>query len=166
MEYVYRSSADLVSIVHFGFIVYVVFGQLLILVGRLAGWGWVRNPWFRVSHLSCILVVAYEAFAGIECPLTTWERDLRAAAGQAGTISSRGFISDWIDTFMACDGHQETLTWCYYGFAALVLATLVLVPPRFRRTPPPAMVAPPESEPATASSDTTVKYDTGIKAQS
>jgi len=52
------------------YISYVVLGQLAILVGIVRRWQWIRNPWFRWTHLLMILVVAWEAVQGITCPLT------------------------------------------------------------------------------------------------
>jgi hypothetical protein len=69
--------ADLLVTIHLAFVAFVVVAQLLILVGWLARWGWVRNFWFRAVHLLCIAFVAVEAVGGIQCPLTTWEHDLR-----------------------------------------------------------------------------------------
>ena len=57
-------------------------GLLLILLGACLRWQWVRNRWFRVAHLLAIVIVAFEAINNIECPLTTWEYDLRRLAGQ------------------------------------------------------------------------------------
>jgi hypothetical protein len=76
----YGILADVIVAVHLAYVGYVVFGQLAIMVGVLLRWQWVRNPAFRWSHLIMICVVAVEALANFECPLTTWERDLRKAA--------------------------------------------------------------------------------------
>ncbi|MGH8640305.1 MAG: DUF2784 family protein, partial [Burkholderiales bacterium] len=43
--------ADLILIVHFLFVAFVVGGLALIWIGAAAGWEWVRNFWFRVAHL-------------------------------------------------------------------------------------------------------------------
>src|SRR5262245_28026607 len=82
MQGFYGFLADLVVGVHVGIVVYVLVGQVLILAGLAAGWGWVRNPWFRWAHVACITVVALQALANIKCPLTDWETNLRYLAGQ------------------------------------------------------------------------------------
>src|ERR1700687_1873141 len=74
--------ADIVAAVHLAFVAYVIAAQVLIVVGVLARWAWVRNAWFRVSHLVMIGVVAVESLVDFDCPLTTWENLLRKAAGQ------------------------------------------------------------------------------------
>jgi hypothetical protein len=72
--------ADIVVTVHLLFVLFVLIAQLFIVAGWLLRWSWVRNFWFRLLHLGSIGVVAGQAVAGIECPLTTVERDLRAEA--------------------------------------------------------------------------------------
>ena len=47
----YALYADLILIAHASFIAFVVLGQVLILAGRVAQWGWVRNFWFRAAHI-------------------------------------------------------------------------------------------------------------------
>ena len=41
--------ADALLLVHALFVVFVVFGLVLVLVGKPSDWGWVRNPWSRFS---------------------------------------------------------------------------------------------------------------------
>jgi hypothetical protein len=69
--------ADVVVTVHLCFMLFVLISQLLIVAGWLLDWSWIRNFWFRFVHLLSIGVVAAQAVAGIECPLTTLERHLR-----------------------------------------------------------------------------------------
>ena len=77
--------ADLIAGVHFAYVAYVVLGLILIALGGLLSWRWVRNPWFRWSHFLMIGVVVVEAGFGITCPLTTWEKACRLEAGQRWT---------------------------------------------------------------------------------
>ena len=56
----YGFLADLVVAVHVGYVSYVVVGQLLIVIGWMAGWNWVRNFWFRMTHLLAMAVVVFE----------------------------------------------------------------------------------------------------------
>jgi hypothetical protein len=93
----------------------------------------VRNPWFRFSHLAAIGYVALEELMHWRCPLTIWEEQLRALAGQA-------FHGE---TFMSWLTHQlifsktwppQTFAVVHVSFALVVLVTLVLCPPRWFRT--------------------------------
>ena len=72
-----RLLADLVVVAHAAYFSFVVLGLVAILAGIAFRWKWVRNPWFRWIHLSMIGIVVAEAIAGIPCPLTVWERQLR-----------------------------------------------------------------------------------------
>jgi Protein of Unknown function (DUF2784) len=139
----YRILADLIAALHLGYVSFVVVGELLILFGILFRWSWIRNFWFRVAHLVMILVVALESFANIQCPLTVWEVDLRKLAGQATTDQT--FIERLVEDIMFCnwiDYNSWIFTASYVGFAALVLLTFWIAPPRWPwkrepvRTPP------------------------------
>ncbi len=123
--------ADTIVVVHLAYVSFVVFAQIFILVGYLAKWECVRNPWFRMTHFLMIFVVAVEAIVGFECPLTTWENQLRTAAGQV--TNEIGFIGRLVRDLMFFQGPPWIFTSCYVGFAALVLLTLLLAPPRFRK---------------------------------
>src|SRR5262249_24175615 len=73
--------ADLIVVLHATYFSFVVFGLLLILLGVVFRWGWVRNFWFRTLHLTAIGIVVLEALIGMNCPLTDWEDRLREMAG-------------------------------------------------------------------------------------
>lgn len=124
----YGYLADAVVIAHVGYVAYVVVGQFLIMAGALFRRQWVRNFWFRITHLFAILVVALEAAMGWTCPLTTWEHQLRTMAGQgmeAGSFMGRLFQKL---IFFRCS--EQVFDAMHIGFAVLVLLTLVLVRPR------------------------------------
>src|SRR5437870_4443251 len=78
----YGFWADVLVAIHVAYVGFVVFGELAVLVGLALRQRWARNPWFRCSHLAAVLVVAVQFPLGIDCPLTTWESNLRKAAGQ------------------------------------------------------------------------------------
>jgi hypothetical protein len=73
----YSHLADVIVVIHAAYVGYVIVGVVLILLGLLYRWNWIRNPWFRWSHFAMIGVVAAEAVLGIMCPLTRWENQLR-----------------------------------------------------------------------------------------
>ena len=119
--------ADLILIVHFLFVAFVVGGLALIWIGAAAGWQWVRNFWFRVAHLAAIAFVAGEALVGVWCPLTVWEDALRGVRGE------KSFVARWIHRLMFYDFPGWMFTTAYVSFALVVIATLVWLPPRRRR---------------------------------
>ncbi|MEK6594792.1 MAG: DUF2784 domain-containing protein [Pseudomonadota bacterium] len=119
--------ADLILIIHFAFVVFVVGGLGLIWAGAALGWRWVRNIWFRAAHLAAILFVAAEALAGVWCPLTVWEDALR------GRTEDKSFIARWIHRVMYYDFPDWVFTVAYVAFAAAVAAMFWLAPPDRRR---------------------------------
>ena len=124
----YGFLADVLVGVHVGYVGYVVLGQLAVWLGLALRWRWVRNPWFRWTHLAMILVVAAESAAGIECPLTRWERDLRGLAGQATTGES--FVGRLLHDLIFLPLPNAVINSLHVVFGLVVLATFVLAPPR------------------------------------
>ncbi|MGI9326175.1 MAG: DUF2784 domain-containing protein, partial [Pseudomonadales bacterium] len=98
---IYRMAADAVLLLHVAFVVFVVLGLLLIIVGKLLHWAWIRNLWFRIGHLLAIAVVVLESWSGVICPLTTIEMTLRSKAGEATYAGS--FIAHWLETQLYFD---------------------------------------------------------------
>ncbi|MEL7536236.1 MAG: DUF2784 domain-containing protein [Pseudomonadota bacterium] len=81
---IYRVLADLVVIVHLGFILFAMLGGLLAL----------RWRWAPLLHLPAVLWGAYIELSGGICPLTPLENDLRHAAGSSGYTG--GFIEHYL----------------------------------------------------------------------
>ena len=127
----YALGADLIAVIHFLYVLFAVGGQACILIGALLGWRWIRNPMFRVLHLAAVSLVALEAVVGIFCPLTVWEYDLRHLAGQAADRSF-SFVARLLRLFVYYDFPAWVFTVMHVSFGLLVIATFVLVPPRFR----------------------------------
>jgi uncharacterized protein DUF2784 len=80
----YRIAADLVMLLHFAYIVFVIGGALLVL--RRRGWMWL--------HLPAVAWGLWIEWFARTCPLTPLENALRARAGQEGY--ARGFIDHYI----------------------------------------------------------------------
>jgi uncharacterized protein DUF2784 len=76
--------ADLIVAIHFAFVLFVVFGGLLVL----------RWPRVAYLHLPAAIWGALIEFAGWICPLTPLENRLRIQAGQTGYQG--GFIENYI----------------------------------------------------------------------
>ncbi|MBA4124107.1 MAG: DUF2784 domain-containing protein [Acidobacteria bacterium] len=84
----YRILADLVLTLHFCFVLFVVFGGLLV----------VRWRWITLLHLPAVFWgVLVECF-GWACPLTTLENSLRGLGGQSGYMD--GFIDYYISAIL------------------------------------------------------------------
>jgi Protein of Unknown function (DUF2784) len=80
----YRAGADLVVVVHLMFIGFIVGGVFLT-------WRWPLIIW---AHIPAVIYGALVEFAGISCPLTMLENDLRQRAGEAGFRD--GFIAHYL----------------------------------------------------------------------
>jgi hypothetical protein len=126
----YGFLADMMVAVHVAYVSYIVIGQLLIWLGLLLRWRWVRNPWFRWTHLIMIVIVGVEALLDIECPLTSWEGRFRELAGQA--VSGESFVGRLLHNLIFVDWPPWVINSLHIVFALIVLATFVLAPPRRR----------------------------------
>ena len=124
----YLLAADALLFSHVLFVAFVVFGLVLVLVGKALDWAWVRNRWFRYAHLAAIAVVVIQAWVGAICPLTTWEMALRERAG--GATYAGSFVSHWLETILYYQAPAWVFTVCYTAFGALVVASWFWVPPR------------------------------------
>lgn len=128
----YRLTADAVLATHAAFIAFVVLGLVAIIIGAWRGWGWVRSPWFRLTHLAAIGYVVVQAWLGVACPLTTLESRLRIAAGQ-DPYAPDGFIAGWLRRMIFFEAPSWVFLLAYTLFALAVAATLVWAPIRWRR---------------------------------
>jgi len=123
--------ADVILAIHGLVVVFVVGGQLLILLGWWRDWSWVRNLWFRVAHMVTIIIVVLQAWLGRLCPLTIWEQELRRAAGQV--FYEQSFIEFWIGRYLYVDLPWWVFVLTYTVFALLVAWAWWKLPPRGRK---------------------------------
>jgi len=131
--------ADFIVAFHFCYVGFTVGGEIAILFGGLFHWRWVRNFGFRIAHLASAVVVAAESMAGAQCPLTIWEYQLRAMAGQHAE-EQISFVARLVRSVIFYNFPPWVFLAGYVGFALLVALSFVLVPvrwkPRTRRTIP------------------------------
>ena len=125
----YGFLADLMVAIHVSYVGYVVIGQLLIWIGWAFGRQWVRNFWFRSSHLLAIGIVAYEEVMDIRCPLSVWEEHFRELAGQPTTGET--FLGRLLHSLIFYDFQPWVFAAIYYTALAVVLLTLVFCRPRW-----------------------------------
>jgi hypothetical protein len=81
---VYQILADLVVVIHLGFVIFAVLGAFLAL--------WRR--WFIWLHLPAFLWSVWIEFTGGICPLTPLENWFRIKAGQGG------YEGDFVATYL------------------------------------------------------------------
>ena len=125
--------ADVILIIHFLFVLFVVGSLPLIWLGAWMEWSFVRNLRFRFAHLAAILFVVCESLMGMVCPLTLLEDSLR------GTATGGNFIQRWLHLILFYDAPEGMLTTLYVVFALLVAVTFKLLPPRHRKIPSTSM---------------------------
>ena len=127
-ELFYLIVADIILLIHVLFVLFVVFGLLLILAGKIFAWGWVHNFSFRITHLVAIGVVVLQSWLDLICPLTVWEMDLRARAGDS--VYEGSFIAYWMQSLLYYRAEEWVFILLYTLFAVLVVASWYWVRPR------------------------------------
>lgn len=104
----FRFAADAVILLHFGFILFVVFGAALAF----------RWRWAPVLHLPAVAWgIAIELSGGI-CPLTYLENHLRRQAGQTGY--GEGFIEHYLLRIIYPEGLTPELQFILAGIVFAV----------------------------------------------
>jgi hypothetical protein len=81
---VLRHAADVVAVSHLG------------LIGFLLAGGFVarHRPSVTRAHLAALAATAAVYVAGLDCPLTTWEKDLRRLAGDE--VYGGGYLEHYL----------------------------------------------------------------------
>jgi hypothetical protein len=124
-----RIAADAVLIVHFAFILFVVFGGALIL-------RWPRIAWL---HVPAVFWAAVVELTGWICPLTPLENTLRRSSGKPA------YAGDFVEHYLVALIYPEGLTrGTQMLFALLVIAVnalfyAVLLSRMRRRAAPPSV---------------------------
>ena len=80
---IYQILADLLVMLHMAFILFAMFGGLLVL----------KRTWVVLLHLPCLIWAVLIEWQGWICPLTPLELRLRELAGDAGYAG--GFIDHY-----------------------------------------------------------------------
>lgn len=124
----YLAAADAILFIHALFVMFVIFGLLLIVAGHLFSWSWIRNPWFRLAHLAGIVFVALQAWLGEICPLTRWEMQFRAMGSDA--VYAGSFIAHWLQELLYYEAPAWVFVAGYSAFGLLVVLAWLLIPPR------------------------------------
>jgi Protein of Unknown function (DUF2784) len=124
----YRLLADAVLIIHFGVVLFVVGGLVVVVIGNWLGWRWVNGWWFRLAHLAAIVFVVVQTWLGQYCPLTVLESWLRLRAGLASYEKS--FIEHWVQRIIFHEAPLWVFALGYTVFALFVVLAWLRFPPR------------------------------------
>ena len=123
----YRLAADGLLFIHILFVAFVVGSLVLIWVGKFLDWRWVRNFWFRITHLGAIGFVILQTWLGRLCPLTIWEMQLRE---RAGDVTYKGsFIAHWLGELLYFDAPWWAFVVAYTLFGSAVAGSWWWVKP-------------------------------------
>lgn len=108
----YKIAADLIVVIHFGFIIFVIFGALLILKSRK----------FIYLHIPAVIWAALIELNHWFCPLTVYENQFRQAANQSGY--TEGFIQHYLIPIIYPSGLTHS-TQQILGISVIVLNLLI-----------------------------------------
>ena len=122
--------ADIILIVHFIFVGFILSGFVLIWAGFLFRWRWIRNRAFRIFHLCAMVVVSAESVLGITCPLTEWEHQLRLSSGNGYGGS---FVQHWVHKILFYSAPEWVFTVIYVLFIITILLTWFFIRPLPRK---------------------------------
>jgi hypothetical protein len=104
----YTLAADILVLLHFGFVAFVVAGGLLVF----------KRPWIALLHLPAVIWGVLLEFQGWLCPLTPLETSLRETGGQAGY--SGGFVEHYILPILYPIGLDTTTQFLIGSFVVVV----------------------------------------------
>jgi len=104
--------ADVILLAHFAFIIFAVFGGIIVFFKRRAAW----------FHIPTVLWSALVNFESWICPLTPLENSFRAKAGQAGFKG--GFVEHYIEP-LVYPGEIPRKMELIAGFSVLVWNVLM-----------------------------------------
>jgi len=120
---IYALLADGVLLLHLAFVLFVIFGGLLSLC----------SPRWALVHVPIFVWGAMVNLMHWVCPLTPWENELRALAGEEGYAG--GFIAHYVGSVVYPQIPSEQLG-LLLGLAALIWNLLVyalVIALRYRR---------------------------------
>ncbi len=108
----YSILSRLIVLLHFAFILFVLFGALLVLK-------WPKIAWLHVPLALWGIIVEYFNFI---CPLTPWENHFRKLAGS--TVYESGFIAHYIIPLMYPEALSRNLQFIL-GSVVLLINCLI-----------------------------------------
>ena len=105
---IFRLLADLTVVLHLAFVLFVVFGGLLVARHRAVAW----------FHIPAAAWGAWVEFAGWICPLTPLENWLRQRGG--GPVYASSFVERYIVPTLYPEALSRELQWVLGGFVVVV----------------------------------------------
>ncbi len=128
----YLLAADVILLIHFLFVAFVVLGFIFIWIGYFTKQKFARNAKFRICHILVMGIVLCESLIGMICPLTEWENYLRVRRGQ-DQVYETSFMKEWLHKIMFFDFSELTFVIVYALFFAVILLTFRVIFPDFKK---------------------------------
>ena len=116
--------ADIVLILHFGFVIFITSGFFMIPIGYRLNWKWITNRKLRLFHFGMMAFVTLETLLGINCPLTVIENSIR------DVNQDILFVSYWIRQLIYWDVPKVVFLILYNLFLVWTLLLWKLCPPQ------------------------------------
>jgi len=110
----FRVLADLIVVVHFAFVVFVVLGGLLV----------IRRPSLAWVHLPAVVWGVWIEFSGWICPLTPLENHLRARGG--GDVYDVSFVERYLMPVLYPESLARELQVALGAFVIIVNAVIYI----------------------------------------
>jgi hypothetical protein len=107
----YNVLADTIVVIHFLFIVFVLFGGCLV----------IFRPWTAILHLPAAIWGAFVELSGWICPLTPLENRLRDLAGE------HSYTGDFIVQYLMPVIYPEKLTTSIQQFLGMAVIFINLI---------------------------------------
>lgn len=111
---VFRLLADATVALHLAFVLFVIFGGLLV----------ARRPWVAWVHVPAVIWAAWIELAGWICPLTPLENWLRVQAGGPAYTSS--FVDRYLMPVLYPASLTREMQWALAAVVLLVNAAVYL----------------------------------------
>jgi hypothetical protein len=139
------AAAELILAAHVAVIAFNLFGLVVVPVGAVCGWRFVRMVWWRIGHVVLLAAVAAQAILGRACILTLWQAALAGKAGRPAPL-----IASLINRLIYWPVPIGVFAILYVAVFGYALALLWLVPPAGlwpRRRGRPGVDQPPRARP-------------------
>lgn len=125
---VYKIFADIIVVMHFVWILFMLWGFILTLVGFWRR-GFFERWLFRTLHLFGIVYVSLLAIMGKYCPLTIWENTLRAKYAPGLTYPG-SFMIHYIEELVYPDVNPLIIQIPTISIAVFTVLVFIISPPQ------------------------------------
>ena len=116
-------AAIILLALHLAIIVFNIAGCVLIPLGAWRGWRWVREFWWRLTHVLSLAVVAVQALLGRACFLTIWQDQL------SGSTHVQPLIEGWMNRLVYWPLPMWVFVVAYVAVFAYVIGLWIWVRP-------------------------------------